>query len=807
MSNKELKRENHYVPKWYQKGFIENEGSMIQYLDLEDKEKETPKGKIIIESKPKNESIKNTFCIRDLYSTFFGTFISDEIEDKFFGEIDTKGSRAIKAFIKNEPKYIHERFQDFFEFMDIQKIRTPKGLDWIKTKYSNLSHNELLIEMQVLKKMNITMWTEGVREIVSAKNSDVKFILSDHPITTYNYAISPEELKKKYPYEPEIALKATQTIFPLNMNECLILTNFEYADKPNSIDPIELRTNPTYYRESIVNTIDMIRERELKEDEVSKINFIIKKRAKKYIAASKKEWLYPEKTVTSKWNDLRTILLPKNFVGMFGGEMFIGYEDGTTKYQDAFGRTTKIRESLQKSIDENKINVNDYCGCGSAKRYKNCCKNKEKEKRSSWKELSIRERNIIFIRGITDILDIDKGKEWIDIRKELNAQQVKEIYELYEYLWPIDTDIISLLPKNDGIHRALYSGIVSDVTIDSLILSLTFYFDDLIVQNPMTHPLRFNKDFSPLDNPEKYLDETLKNVYILIKLFPFIESGLINFIPNPSEFNRYLSLSALNLSKDRHEQRKTRIDLDNQDNISKFDMEQYQKRMYLGLSDEQAISLLKKNEPFITEKEKKEYLEVYRQISEEDPLVLLQEDKLNNSGQLHMLNFSPTYEMSLFLCQITGSILITHGSNRWEEILEGQYKSYGFPIYYYQKLTNFLDNFNFMVSQNNEFIYDNRNKKSLVKVRELFSQINNSVINDQEVKNKKFLKNFKSSFIKNYKKYNEEIIKKEALKYSCKFKFLIPYNGIVSKKVQRLIVQNTIGEYSMNVPIAIFIET
>lgn len=171
-----------------------------------------------------------------------------------------------------------------------------------------------------------------------------------------------------------------------------------------------------------------------------------------------------------------------------------------------------------------------------------------------------------------------------------------------------------------------------------------------------------------------------------------------------------------------------------------------------------------------------------------------------------MLNFSPTYEMSLFLCQITGSILITHGSNRWEEILEGQFKSYGFPIYYYQKLTNFLDDFDFIVSQNNEFIYNKRNKKSLVKVRELFSQINNSVINDPEVKNKKFLKNFKSSLLKNYKKYNEEIIREEALAYNCKFKFLIPYNGIASNKVQRLIVQNTIREYPMNVPIAIFIE-
>lgn len=185
---------------------------------------------------------------------------------------------------------------------------------------------------------------------------------------------------------------------------------------------------------------------------------------------------------------------------MFGGEIFIGYEDGTTKYQNAFGRTTKIREVLQKSIDENKINDNDYCGCGSAKRYKNCCKKEKKEKRSSWKELSIRERNLIFINGIIDILGINKGKEWINVRKELNAQQVKEIYELYEHIWPIDTDIISLLPKNDGIHRALYSGIVSDVTIDALVLSLTFYNEFIYKNRNKKSLVKLREFFSQINN-------------------------------------------------------------------------------------------------------------------------------------------------------------------------------------------------------------------------------------------------------------------------------------------------------------------
>jgi len=806
VANKELKRKNHYVPIWYQKGFTNNSESIIQYLDLEDKTIETPKGKIIVTSTPKNTSVKKAFFIKDLYSTFFGNFISDEIEDKLFGSIDSEGSLAVRAFIKNESKDIHERFIDFFQFIDIQKLRTPKGLDWIKNNYSDLNHNELLIEMQSLMKINITLWTEGIREIVSAKDSDVKFILSDHPVTTYNYACSPEEIDSRYPYEPPISLKATHTIFPLNLNECLILTNFEFADDSDNVDPKEKRTNPNYFRETVVNTLNMIRKRNFDKNDVTKINYIIKKRAKRYIAAGKKEWLYPERNIKNNWHDFKSLLLPpKEEIGIFGGEMFMKFEDGSTKYQDAFGRETPKRAFLQKSIKESEIKPNDYCGCGSVEKYKNCCKNVDKNKRSSWKELSIRERNIILTNGILDILGISKGKNWNDVRKKLKPQQVKEIYELYEYLWPLDTDILSLLAKKNNKLRVLYSGIVNTFTVDALITSLTFYFDEVIIQNPIMHPSKMKEEFSPIHHPEKYLDQTLKFAYLIIKLAPYIENGLINLIPDPGVFNRHLSLSSLNLSEERYKENDIEIDIKKEDPISQQNMEEYKKRMFLGLSKDKAISMIKSHNPGIEKEEIEVLLKEYTKLSESDPLVILQENRFDNEGQIEMLNFSPTFEMAMFICQLTGAILITHGNRRWKDIQEAQFKNYGFPTYSYQKLTNFINNYNFVISQNTDFIRENRNNKSLICLRELFSEINNYISNDSRATNKKFTKNFKSRFIKNNNKYIHEFKEKEQTMYNCKFEFLIPNNGIVNKKVQRLIIQNTSEQYSMNVPIAIFI--
>jgi hypothetical protein len=86
----------------------------------------------------------------------------------------------------------HSHFKVFFEYLDTQKIRTPKGLDWLSAQYPRLTQNDLMFEMQGISVMHCTIWTEGVREIVSAQDADVKFIVSDHPVTIYNYAIPPD---------------------------------------------------------------------------------------------------------------------------------------------------------------------------------------------------------------------------------------------------------------------------------------------------------------------------------------------------------------------------------------------------------------------------------------------------------------------------------------------------------------------------------------------------------------------------------------------------------------------------------------
>ena len=364
-------------PIWHQKGFLVGSRSKLQYLD-HDPKIELPDGRVIFRKELAARGPKGCFWESDLYTRRFGPESNDDIEKLFFGDIDRKGASAVRAFIGRDLKVIHDNFQSFFAYLNTQKLRMPKGLDWIKGKYPKLTQSELMLEMQELRQMHCTMWFECVREIVSAEHSDVKFIVTDHPVTTYNLAYPPGSDACKYPDDPSTGLKGTQTVFALDANHCLILTNLEYAQDPSGVDLITARENERYSSQTLARTDAMIRTRMLTREEVVRINLLFKSRSRKYIAGSQESWLFPEQAGDVAWQEIGRILLPsRDQLGQFAGDILIGFPDGSTRYQDAFGRTDKHHQYLNKVIRSTSPSPDDSCGCGSGRRYKDCCSSVE----------------------------------------------------------------------------------------------------------------------------------------------------------------------------------------------------------------------------------------------------------------------------------------------------------------------------------------------------------------------------------------------------------------------------------------------
>ena len=664
-------RNNHYVPQWYQTGFVDERDNELSHLKRREIKLKDCSTKIVY---GKNWfTSAQCFYAKDLYSTFFGTIINDDIEKKLFGPIDDNGADAVKAFLTDDQAQWHHNFQDFFTYLDAQKLRTPKGLDWVKTKYPDLSQIQLMTEMQALRTIHCTLWAEGVREIVSAENSDVKFILSDHPVTIYNYACAPDSELCRYPNDPDIALKGSQTIFPLDKNRCLILTNLEYAQDPDGVNPIEQRTNATKIRQSMVNTINFINKRKLKADEVTKINHIIKSRAKDAIAAGKESWLYPENELNCDWAELRYVLIPpSDELYHFGGEMFVGYEDGSNHYQDAFGRSTPQNEHLKKETDESKLSRNDKCGCGSNRKYKHCCKDVPEELRPSWTELSIRERNLAFCRAIKGILGLDAGKTWLDVRREITEEQIAKIYGFYSALWPRDTDIYSLLPKSDGRFRALYTGVLDVRVIGLHALPMASLFDEFLIENPIVNPNNVKPEFSPTEAPVTYKYQALKDFLLMLELEPYIGFGLINLIPDPINFDLNLMKAMMDMATSRRGTVQSERD---RETHTKLAIEDYLNSIHMMQRDVKIRSLV--SDFGMPEDVAAHSIQMLEANAETSPLTMLQPIQPGDGGQFMQFSMMPNYEMSLFIAQVTGSVIVTDSESRWIELQAAQHRPVG----------------------------------------------------------------------------------------------------------------------------------
>lgn len=814
-----ITRRNHYVPKWYQKRFLLPTHTKLWCLDLWPNTKKLPNGSSVTMNNLHWWTPQQCFYEYDLYTTSFFGFVNDEVERYLFGAIDTNGFKAISAFINKDIAELHKLFNKFFEYLDAQKIRTPKGLDWIKTKYSGLTQLQIMLEMQQIRQRHCTMWVEAVREIVSAEDSDTKFLVTDHPITIYNPDCPPNSTYCKYPSDPAIALKGSQTIFPLDFNHCLILTNLEYAENPLSKDLLSNRTNARDFGQTMSRIDTMIRSRKLKEKEVKEINYILKARARKYIAAAKKEWLFPELDIKETWSQVGQILLPpKNELHHFGGEIYVGYKDGTTKYQDAFGRTAGDSSYLKKPEHKGKIGPNDPCICGSGKKFKKCCRDKDPADMPLTTERSIRERNLMFYKIITNILGLtENGKTWEDVRRELSDKQVKDIHRAFECLWPKETNVVDLLPRPDQkVLRALYTGLVDPRTIINNVTSYSIYFDEILVMNPFINPTYMKPEFNPIHSPNQYKQETLKNVLLFMQLIPFVESGIVNIIPDPCSLNLHLQKQIMEMAQSRLKGYKMNSEHTKQmEELMKDDVQ----RNITGLPDEYFKKKILAAKPDLSHKEIEDVLLYMKQKRLEDPLTLLQPTiPGKDGGQILIAHLTPNFELGFFLAQLTGSLIYTDNKHRWMEILSVLSQADKAKESLWEPLEMYMRSLSFIYEINPSVNLEMRMAGKMGLIRKVLRKIFMNVQNEHDSSriltlNKTLAEELSDAHKKTEKEWNtiqnhvkESVGDETNFRYTGKLDLVIPSNGFSINTVHRLLLSYENINYLKSVPMAMFVK-
>jgi Protein of unknown function (DUF4238) len=333
-------RHNHYVPEWYQRRFMLPGQTRYFRLDLHPDVRTSLGGHRFTRHHIHQWSPAKIFAEDDLYTTQWGSITNTEIERFFFGQLDNDAPKALDYFASFEhPDADGPAFQNFVRYMSVQKLRTPKGLAYLESVAGSNHKNITLMMLQNIQHIFCATWTECVWQIADASISPTKFIISDHPVTVYNRVCPPLSKHCVAFHDPDIRLAATHTIFPLSLNKILILTNLNWVRDPYQ-NELKVRPNPRLMRSAMFKFTDIQVGRFLTENEVLMINMIIKRRAYRYIAAAKKEWLYPEQRVpTDNWKKLGDgyLLMPEPRLIHMGGKILIGYGNGRSEAFSEYG--------------------------------------------------------------------------------------------------------------------------------------------------------------------------------------------------------------------------------------------------------------------------------------------------------------------------------------------------------------------------------------------------------------------------------------------------------------------------------------
>lgn len=657
-------RENHYVPEWYQRGFSVADGDNW-FLDIAPP-RLRPDGTAIL-ARPRQRPPKACFWQNDLYITRFGEHLNDQIETVLFQGIDDSGAKAVRAFIGGDAAQVHDQYQPMLAYLGAQKLRTPKGLEWIRSRYPALSQIELMREMQHLRQMFGTLWAECVHEVVSAEDSEVKFLVTDHPVTTFNAGLPLDASLLNLSHEAPVTWNGTQTLFALDANNLLILTHVPYAKDPDSTELTAKRINARYFGHTMLRTDALIRGRRFDADAVIAVNTWLKARAHRYIAAGERDWLYPEHSAQVDTATLARLLLPpKQELWRYGGEIYIGYKDGSFGYRDSYGRTSRDHELVAKAPPAATPAPTDRCPCGAEVMFGACCARVNPWERPPWDVLSLRERNLSFLRAIGGVLELTKDESWHNLQRTISDDQVSTLHRISRSLWPEGTDLASLLLRpGGGGPRAIYMGPSDPRTAGESIVSLVPMFDQVLVMDPVLASRNLRPEYSPITSPEQHKQQFLKNIMFWLMLEPLILAGKVLVFPDPSDLNPEFEYAMRTMAEERTT--KWRLDPQQLDELSWMLRDDLERSM-LQLPDRALLSLFKDAAPNHVEEHYLGALAQMRRKGENDPLALLQilEDAKALS-QLFVVR-CVNLEVALFMAQISDAVIVTDVRALWEHL-------------------------------------------------------------------------------------------------------------------------------------------
>lgn len=150
---------------WYQKRFLPpgQRDNELYYLNLKPHTVSDSRGHSHTMNAVRRLGFRHCFAEKDLYTTQFCSEESTQIEELFFGSIDSKGRNAVEYFTNfAHPSVNTEAFNSMMLYLSTQKLRTPRGLAWLSDQVGGTDRTKNLGYMIELQQLFGAIWTECV---------------------------------------------------------------------------------------------------------------------------------------------------------------------------------------------------------------------------------------------------------------------------------------------------------------------------------------------------------------------------------------------------------------------------------------------------------------------------------------------------------------------------------------------------------------------------------------------------------------------------------------------------------------------
>jgi hypothetical protein len=397
----------------------------------------------------------------------------------------------------------------------------------------------------------------------------------------------------------------------------------------------------------------------------------------------------------------------------------------------------------------------------------------------------VRERNGFHYFVAAKTLGLLDGRSWADVQHGITDAHVKEIHSCFEFIWPTDTNLTEFLPPHSRtISRAIYVGLLDPATVAQSMGCLTPYLDEIFVINPFLHAGIVNKEFSPLEHPSKYKEETLRNFLFIHELAPYIDSEVIQLIPDPLIFNYELrkevgNMAALRMGPQQPSEREYPL-------FKKLWADRF-RRFFFGLPEAVLKIKLKEFAPEKTPEEIDRLAKYMRTRNERDPLALISTDQSAKMEGIWTFQMKPNLELGLFISEIVGAIPYTDLSLRWAELKTAAESAENAD----EHLSTCLSSISFPFELNSLVNLQFRSSDSARNIRETLKQL----MNERDAPDRALCDRLrasaegaKSEMMVARRRILEKYPNAQTRQFTGTIDFFAPPNGIARNTVRRLLL-------------------